>query len=766
MSELKEYVVTLKDYNDLDDFYDDMETPGGNLYIPNRIVDVAQRRPISRSTHYMLTDEEAEQVRNDPRVLSVELLPEDLGIIIKPAWIQTSSFWDKSTTTNNSNHRNWGLLRVVEGTQRPNWGDDGTSNQTATIEVKNEGRNVDVVIVDGLINPSHPEMFNSQGVTRVKQFNWYSLNPSLGLGSAGNYFYGQYTGTSAEADNNHGVHVAGTVAGITQGWARQSDIYNITPYSTDPNATSILNIMDYVRQWHKTKPINPLTGRRNPTVSNHSYGFYWNGNIASITQVYHRGVTYTTGLTSAFLNSVGIYNTGSTFQFGARYTAFEADITDAMNEGIIVIGAAMNDYMKMDVSGGVDYNNIVYWTSSGSYAAYYHRGGAPSAGNNVICVGAIGRSKDDTKAPFSNCGPRVDIYAPGRSIMSSLHSGFGYATDPRNSSFLLGKYSGTSMASPQVSGVVACLLETYPNYKQSQVLDYLIKTSKSQLKDTTPTIAVFGDSVSTYGGLELKSGQSPTVEASYAPIQTLRIDSVIQSIYTGHRIVHIARGGVTTSEAITGTNSLGQPNPFGSSGTITQWITDNSPSKIVLRYGLADAVLINNSTTTLNNLQTIIDFAVARGIEVILIGVNPTAPDGDPANCGYFPGYMTTSIHNTATAINNGIVSKAQAQGIKYANVRNLTLGSCSLPDGIHPFYNSLGIDIANSIDTQLRGQIPASQTWGNYSNTTSLQFSPNRFLTYVKERPDTGTTWPKKNVNLRPTSGRMYPRPSVTRIK
>ena len=31
MSDLKEYVVTLKDYDDLNDFYDDMETPGGDV---------------------------------------------------------------------------------------------------------------------------------------------------------------------------------------------------------------------------------------------------------------------------------------------------------------------------------------------------------------------------------------------------------------------------------------------------------------------------------------------------------------------------------------------------------------------------------------------------------------------------------------------------------------------------------------------------------------------------------------------------------------
>ena len=32
---MEEYVVTLRNKEDLDDFYNDMETPGGDLYIPD-----------------------------------------------------------------------------------------------------------------------------------------------------------------------------------------------------------------------------------------------------------------------------------------------------------------------------------------------------------------------------------------------------------------------------------------------------------------------------------------------------------------------------------------------------------------------------------------------------------------------------------------------------------------------------------------------------------------------------------------------------------
>jgi len=60
---LREWIVTLHNKEDLEDFYNDMETPGGNLYIPDRAVDLVNRREISRNTHYMLTDEEVEEVK-------------------------------------------------------------------------------------------------------------------------------------------------------------------------------------------------------------------------------------------------------------------------------------------------------------------------------------------------------------------------------------------------------------------------------------------------------------------------------------------------------------------------------------------------------------------------------------------------------------------------------------------------------------------------------------------------------------------------------
>ena len=91
MSEEREYIVILKQSQDLDNFYDDMESRYGSDSVPDRIVECAYRRPMSRSTHYWLTDEEAAQVATDPRVETIERHYSDIGLQVRPMLVQNSN---------------------------------------------------------------------------------------------------------------------------------------------------------------------------------------------------------------------------------------------------------------------------------------------------------------------------------------------------------------------------------------------------------------------------------------------------------------------------------------------------------------------------------------------------------------------------------------------------------------------------------------------------------------------------------------------------
>ena len=238
MSDFKEYVVTVKNKSDVDSFYDDMDSENGTDCIPNRKVQIAQLREISRSTHYLLTDEEAQKLKNDNRVLAVEQLPSALGatpgiIPVAPGklWNQTANF--EKNPTIDTNDKNWGLERVTRGSQLSGWGNelDDYWNETAyadftqtnqNVITTSSGKNVDIVIVDDHINPNHPEFavnVDGTGGSRVIQYNWFQHSASLGISTTGSYEY--------PFDGAHGTHVASTAAGNTQGWARDANIYNI-----------------------------------------------------------------------------------------------------------------------------------------------------------------------------------------------------------------------------------------------------------------------------------------------------------------------------------------------------------------------------------------------------------------------------------------------------------------------------------------------------------------------------------------------------------
>lgn len=504
---LKEYIVTVHKHSDLDSLYTDMENIGGNQYTPNRAVELKDRRPGSRNTHYVMSYDEAAKLINDPRVLAVELNPADLGIEVGTfGFEQTSTHFDKRVGSD-SNDINWGLLRCLRKTDVDNWGINGTVEQSRTIISDASGRNVDVVVMDdGAPYPTvleYQQNADGTGYSRMVEYNWYQHDASL---PNGEYSYAD------KRLQEHGGHTSGTVAGNTQGWARDSNIYNLTFYD------SIL----YVKEFHKNKPVNPLTGVKNPTVMNNSWG-YRGGAISPgyISKLNIRGVDYypSGGVNGSYvwdtniLDKVAYLNRGGAFP--SRSAATDADMIDAMNEGVVVVASAGNSYFYQDKLGGLDYNNYMIYNGT-SY--WIHRGSSPGAADGgtektkVICVGAVGQHNEssgsvynstgievgDYKSEFSNYGPGVDVFAPGSGIQSVWNSTAalydGIATpDPRcatlgiadtvNNNFK--KCPGTSMSGPQVAGVLAALAEKYPRMDQALARKLIANFSTDTILSTS-----------------------------------------------------------------------------------------------------------------------------------------------------------------------------------------------------------------------------------------------------------------------------------------
>ena len=492
--EEQEWIVTLHRKEDLEDFYNDMETPGGDLYIPDRSVDLFARRPISRNTHYMLNDEEAEQLRKDPRVLDVQLDPLKLGGEVGLYWEQTGDFL-KSTTIN-STDKNWGLKRVIDGQTTAGWGSGSNETKRLSneyITTTSSGKNVDVVIVDNHINPDHPEFaVNADGTggSRVNQIDWFGLYAeAAGLTVTGAYDYSDIAG-------NHGTHVAGTACGNTQGWARDANIYNMEFAYSGSNSPAgwTLYVFDLLRAFHLNKPINPETGRRNPTITNHSWGYYtrpYTNYLYEINRVQYKGSsTYLTGLTDSekktILEAKGVpVILGSAlWRMNLSLNSVNVDVQDAIDDGVIVVAAAGNHYWQVATPESTHWNNA-FWTDGRSSAWFHAKGSTPACPDfGSIVVGNVSSAGDEWKASTSNFGLGVDIWAPGTDIISAAAdtNTASYTADPRNSYYRIYSTSGTSMASPQVCGILACHAEQNPRLTQAEAKTYLINTStKNQI---------------------------------------------------------------------------------------------------------------------------------------------------------------------------------------------------------------------------------------------------------------------------------------------
>ena len=88
-------------------------------------------------------------------------------------------------------------------------------------------------------------------------------------------------------------------------------------------------------------------------------------------------------------------------------------------------------------------------------------------------------SGEEVKAQSSETGPGVDLYAPGTNIMSatSTVNKFTDGAYPSDSSYRITNISGTSMAAPQVAGLLATYGEINPNATPAQMKVWLSKHS-------------------------------------------------------------------------------------------------------------------------------------------------------------------------------------------------------------------------------------------------------------------------------------------------
>ena len=492
------YIVTLHKHEDLEQFYKEMQLTNFPL---------VAKRPLSRNTHYMMTEEQAEVLRQDARVWAVE---KQEDIKLKPQTLNytpyniVGDFFKNApgSTTLDPTWRQWGQLHIAgdpaQRRKNANWGDGSnpvTEIASDTIDVFGDGKYVDVVLVDDPISYDCEEWHSpTTNQTRFVQYQWFNELNTL-VNSIDDDGQVEPTGTITYHSNTsnpyyHGNHVCGIACGQHYGWARESNIYNLAVTGSWQSGQQVgaFLIFDYLRAFHRNKPVNTDTGIKNPTVTNHSYGGIWNMpnettlQFSDVTQIVYRGTAYNSGNPGPS----GWTQAGVEVDFGVRFNtdtypaynaAIVADVQDAVEEGIVVVGAAGNDNMLMASVNDDDWNNTISITGVGGNL-YYNRGAWPNTTDSgAINVGALSDVQDFRRSTYTQFGPGVDVFAPGDDILSAYN----------NTGFADGKYGGnpnyyypipgTSMASPQVAGVLACFATGKDRFTNADVKRYLQKTN-------------------------------------------------------------------------------------------------------------------------------------------------------------------------------------------------------------------------------------------------------------------------------------------------
>jgi lysophospholipase L1-like esterase len=202
-------------------------------------------------------------------------------------------------------------------------------------------------------------------------------------------------------------------------------------------------------------------------------------------------------------------------------------------------------------------------------------------------------------------------------------------------------------------------------------------------------VALFGDSISAGVGWENEEVKQTSV-------------AQILSEQLGVPIDNQAMGGVTTENALTGSSTVqhGAP-PYG---TFEQYLQQNQPEVVLLRFGAADAIRLNDPDRTLQNLQQMINIAKRYGAKPILIGTAPFQ-SGAGSTTGNIDTASIDPYINTVEAINQGINRLASENSLRFVDVRQVQPSGNSLVDGVHP-TSAYGRSMAEYIGSAIQDEV------------------------------------------------------------
>ena len=311
------------------------------------------------------------------------------------------------------------------------------------------GRTV-VAVIDTGMDYDHPDLYRNVWINQAEipsdiRASLIDVDGDGRIGFADlNDARNQGAGKIADVNGDGRIDAADVLAPRSQGgWADGSDNDN-NGYTDDlvgwNFSGSTNNPLDDNGHGTHVSGIIGATGNNGVGVA----GVDWNVQIMPLKFLDSTGSGYTSDAVKAlnFAVAHGATVSNNSYGGGGYDPAMASAIANAQAHGHIFVAAAGNSGLNND--------------SSTAYPADYPY-------DNVVAVAATDRN--DNLASFSDYGANsVDLGAPGVSILSTYKGG-GYAT-----------LSGTSMATPFVTGAMALVRDLHPDWTYKQVIDQVLNT--------------------------------------------------------------------------------------------------------------------------------------------------------------------------------------------------------------------------------------------------------------------------------------------------